>query len=245
MAGGKATLVAWSLVGDLPVDAADGARLQAEGRAARRARRWRGSSSELARIKAHIAEQNLKIVRTPADVDLALKGDPHVVLSVEGASFLDDGLAQLQAAYDQGIRHIQLVHYIRTRSATSRPSSPSTTGCPTFGKKVVQECNRLGILVDLAHCTSGGDAGAGHLQSADGVVAQLGDADPQAALDRCPCAGPATEPGEAQGHRGQGRRGRPVGAALRRRRDARRPTPTGCRRWPTGWARTTSPSAPT
>jgi membrane dipeptidase len=153
MAGGRATLVAWSLVGDMP---------------------WMGVTprgfkqksvpkpgepvtwfqKELARIKAHIAEQGLKIVKGPDDVDLALKGDPHVVLSVEGASFLDDDLAQLQAAYDLGIRHIQLVHYIRNTIGDFQTEQPAHSGLSDHGKKVVQECNRLGILIDLAHSTA-------------------------------------------------------------------------------------------
>ena len=152
LAGGRATLVAWSLVGDLP---------------------WMGITprgfkqksvpkpgetvtwfqAELARVKAHIAEQNLKIVKGPDDVDLALKGDPHVVLSVEGASFLDDDPSQLQAAYDAGIRHIQLVHYIRNTLGDFQTEKPQHGGLSDQGKKVVQECNRLGILVDLAHST--------------------------------------------------------------------------------------------
>ena len=36
---------------------------------------------------------------------------------------------------------------------TSRPRRRSTTGSRELGQQVVQECNRLGILVDLAHCT--------------------------------------------------------------------------------------------
>jgi len=152
LAGGRATLVAWSLVGDLP---------------------WMGITprgfkqksvpkpgetvtwfqAELARVKAHIAEQNLKIVKGPDDVDLALKGDPHVVLSVEGASFLDDDPSQLQAAYDAGIRHIQLVHYIRNTIGDFQTEKPQHGGLSDQGKKVVQDCNRLGILVDLAHST--------------------------------------------------------------------------------------------
>ena len=89
MAGGKATLVAWSLVGDLPW-----MRVTPRGFKQKSVPKpgetvtW--FQAELARVKAHIAEQNLKIVKTPDDIDLALKGDPHVVLSVEGASFLDD-----------------------------------------------------------------------------------------------------------------------------------------------------------
>ena len=152
MADGKATLVAWSLVGDLLWMRPTPRGFKQKGvPKAGETVAW--FQRELARIKAYIAEQNLKIVRTPADVDLALKGDPHVVLSVEGASFVDDDLAQVQAAYDLGIRHIQLVHYISNAIGDFQTERPEHNGLSDFGKKVVQECNRLGILVDLAHCT--------------------------------------------------------------------------------------------
>lgn len=153
MAGGKATLVAWSLVGDLPWMAVTphGFKQKSAPKAGETVT-W--FQAELARVKAHIAEQNLKIVKTPDDIDLALKGVPHVVLSVEGASFLDEGISQLQAAYDMGIRHIQLVHYIRNAIGDFQTERPEHSGLTELGKKVVQECNRLGILVDLAHCTA-------------------------------------------------------------------------------------------
>jgi membrane dipeptidase len=152
MAGGKATLVAWSLVGDLPWMGVTprGFRQKSVPKPGESVT-W--FQKELARVKAHIAEQNLKIVKGPDDVDLALKGDPHVVLSVEGASFLDDDPSQLQAAYDAGIRHIQLVHYIRNTIGDFQTEKPQHGGLSDQGKKVVQECNRLGILVDLAHST--------------------------------------------------------------------------------------------
>ena len=44
----------------------------------------RADGEEFVRVNAHIAEQGLKIVKTAADVDRALAGEPHVVLSVEG-----------------------------------------------------------------------------------------------------------------------------------------------------------------
>jgi membrane dipeptidase len=153
MAGGKATLVAWSLVGDLPwMTVTPHGFKQKSAPKAGETVTW--FQAELARVKAHIAEQNLKIVKTPDDIDLALKGVPHVVLSVEGASFLDEGISQLQAAYDMGIRHIQLVHYIRNAIGDFQTERPEHSGLTELGKKVVQECNRLGILVDLAHCTA-------------------------------------------------------------------------------------------
>ncbi|MGD9805612.1 MAG: dipeptidase [Hyphomicrobiaceae bacterium] len=153
MAGGGATLVAWSLVGDLPwIRSSRGGLKQTGAPKPRAASAW--LDRELVRVKGHLAEQKLKIVQSAADVERALKGEPHVVLAVEGASFLDDGIAGLQRAYDAGIRHVQLVHYVRNAIGDFQTEAPQHQGLTTFGREVVRECNRLGILVDLAHCTS-------------------------------------------------------------------------------------------
>jgi membrane dipeptidase len=152
LAGSNATLVAWSLVGDLLwLRPTPGGLKQKGAPKPGEASAW--FQQELVRMKKHIADQNLKVVRTPADVALALKGDPHVVLSVEGASFLDDDLKHLKMAYDLGIRHIQLVHYVRNTIGDLQTERPEQNGLSAFGRTVVQACNRLGILVDLAHCT--------------------------------------------------------------------------------------------
>jgi|RhiMethySRZTD1v2_1073278.scaffolds.fasta_scaffold12611_3 membrane dipeptidase len=151
MAEGNATLVAWSLVGDLLwMGASPRGFVQKSVPKPGEPEAW--FKRELARIKNHLAEQNLKIALTPADIDAAVKGEPRVVLSVEGASFLDDGMGRLQAAYDEGVRHIQLVHYIRNTIGDFQTENPVHAGLSAAGKKVVEECNRLGILVDLAHC---------------------------------------------------------------------------------------------
>lgn len=152
MAAGNATLVAWSLVGDLLWMG-----LTPRGFAQKAVPKpgetlgW--FERELARIKTHAAQQNLKIVRTAADVDRAVRGEPHVVLAVEGASFIEDDVGRLQAAYDLGVRHLQLVHYIKNSVGDFQTEEPQYGGLTDVGKKVVQECNRLGILVDLAHST--------------------------------------------------------------------------------------------
>ena len=105
----------------------------------------------------------------------------------------------------------------RTRSAISRPRSRAHNGLSDFGKKVVEECNRLGILIDLAHCSDAAVSQALAISKAPMVWSHSSvtrDAKPhwsmpawrarQLSLDR------------RQGHRRQGRRGRPVGAAHRR-----------------------------
>jgi len=159
MAAGNVTLGAWSLVGDIPwLGRSRRGFVQKGTPDGRGAVAW--FQAELDRVKRYLAGQNLKIVRTAADVDLALGGDPHVVLSVEGASFLDDGLGQLQVAYDAGVRHIQLVHYVRNTIGDFQTERPEHGGLTEFGRSVVRECNRLGILVDLAHCTGEAVTGA-------------------------------------------------------------------------------------
>lgn len=73
---------------------------------------------------------------------------------MEGASFIDEDVGRVQTAYDLGVRHLQLVHYIKNSVGDFQTEKPEYGGLTDVGKKVVQECNRLGILVDLAHSTN-------------------------------------------------------------------------------------------
>ena len=149
LAAGNASLVSWTLTGDLlwmdpktykqtgtpkPGDALG----------------W--FDRELGRIKAHVSEQGLKIALKPSDVDAALAGTPHIVLSVEGALFADDA-SRVRHAYNAGIRHLQLVHFVASPLGDHQTDVPVHQGLSQLGKDVIAECNRLGMLVDLAHCT--------------------------------------------------------------------------------------------
>jgi membrane dipeptidase len=148
LADGKATLVSWSMVGDaLWFSARDGYR-QHSIPTVPEVRGW--VRRELARIKAHAAEQKLKLVLKPADVDAALNGDPHIVLSIEGSYFIGDA-ADVGFAYDAGVRHLQLTHFIRGPLGDFQTRPPQHNRLTELGQGVVAECNRLGILVDLAH----------------------------------------------------------------------------------------------
>lgn len=78
---------------------------------------------------------------------------PTVIQSVEGAHFLEGRLDRLGEAYGRGLRHLGLLH----DSDASVPlgdvytNPPRFGGLTAFGTEVIKECNRLGILVDLAH----------------------------------------------------------------------------------------------
>jgi membrane dipeptidase len=152
MADGNATLVSWSLVGDMRWIRPSPTGLRQKG-APKPGDATNWFKEEVARVTAHAREQKIKIATTPADIDRAVGGEPHVVLSVEGASFLDDGIDSLRIAHEAGIRHIQLVHFIRNTIGDFQTEPPEHNGLTAYGQQVIKECNRLGILVDLAHCT--------------------------------------------------------------------------------------------
>jgi membrane dipeptidase len=150
MAAGNASLIAWSLVGDLLwFDV----KTYKEKSAPVRGETFGWFQRELSRIKAHVAEQGVKTVQTSRDIDLALKGTPHVVLSVEGASFIEDDPGRVKVAYNLGVRQLQLVHYTSNSLGDIQTAPGRHNGLSEVGKRVVAECNRAGMLVDLAHCS--------------------------------------------------------------------------------------------
>ena len=84
------------------------------------------------------------------------KHEPTVIQSVEGAHFLEGHLDRIGIAYSRGSRHIGLLH----DSDASVPLGDVYTnpeqwgGLTAFGKDVIRECNRLGILIDLTHASN-------------------------------------------------------------------------------------------
>lgn len=88
--------------------------------------------------------------------DAHKRRQPTVIQSVEGGHFLEGHLDRLGEAYSRGLRHIGLLH----DSDASVPlgdvftNPPRWGGLTAFGAEVIRECNRLGILVDLAHCNT-------------------------------------------------------------------------------------------
>lgn len=107
----------------------------------------------LDRMRSYIETHRLKLVLTAADVDAGIPGAPGVVIASEGADFLEGRIDGLDAAYDKGLRHLQLVHYIRTPVGDFQTKAPVHGGLSAMGKDLVRACNAKGVLVDLAHCT--------------------------------------------------------------------------------------------
>jgi len=82
------------------------------------------------------------------------EGLPSVVLAAEGGDFLEGNLRRLEQARSEGLAHLQLVHYRVSELGDISTERPVHGGLTPFGREVVAACNRLGILVDIAHGTS-------------------------------------------------------------------------------------------
>jgi membrane dipeptidase len=108
------------------------------------------------KLRGYLAEQQLPCAQTVADVDAARAGKPFIVIAAEAADFLEAKLDLLEPAYALGLRHLQLVHYMKSAVGDLQTTMPTHQGLSEFGLQVVKACNRLGILVDLAHCTAEG-----------------------------------------------------------------------------------------
>ena len=89
-----------------------------------------------------------------ADVDRAARdGRTVVLLGCEGGDFLDGDLRRLEEARMAGVTVLTLVHYRVNEIGDVQTEPPVHGGLSRFGRAVVAECSRLGIVVDCAHAS--------------------------------------------------------------------------------------------
>lgn len=92
------------------------------------------------------------MVRTAAAVRAAHRaGRIASLIGVEGGGQIDESLSVLRAYHALGAGYLTLTHSRGTGWADSATDAPNHGGLTDFGRKVVRELNRLGMLVDLSH----------------------------------------------------------------------------------------------
>lgn len=97
-------------------------------------------------------------VLTTADVDRAgTDGKIGVLLTIEDGGVLGDRLENVQRVYDMGVRLITLTwnHPNAIGFPHSKDPGAMDKGLTPFGREVVGEMERLGMVVDLSHCSDG------------------------------------------------------------------------------------------
>lgn len=111
-----------------------------------------------------LARNGMRRALTVADLKAAhATKTPIAIQDCEGAQWIEGHLERIAEAYKRGLRHMQLLHQMHDLVAPlggvqqlvvppgSTQKAPAVTGLTAFGAEVIRECNRLGIVVDMAH----------------------------------------------------------------------------------------------
>ena len=89
---------------------------------------------------------------TADDVEAAFdSGKIGSLIGIEGGHSIDNSLGALRMFYRLGARYMTLTHFKNVDWADSCTDEPKVDGLSEFGREVVREMNRLGMLVDLSH----------------------------------------------------------------------------------------------
>ena len=109
---------------------------------------------QLTVIEQAIERDDLLAIRAPADAERTrTTGRPGILVGCEGGDVLEGNVERLQELYAGGVRLIQLVHYRVNELGDIQTEDPVHAGLTPFGAEAIRTCNRLGIIVDVAHAT--------------------------------------------------------------------------------------------
>jgi len=118
------------------------------GEAVRRTLQMRDAMQSL--FDAH--PDQIELATTAADVRrIAGTGRIAAVLTVEGGHQIADDLAILRMYHRLGVRSMTLTHFRNNNWVDSSTDRPRHGGLADFGRQVVREMNRLGMIVDVSH----------------------------------------------------------------------------------------------
>lgn len=94
----------------------------------------------------------IQLAITAADIERIVKaGKVSAFLTIEGGHQIADDLAVLRMYFKLGIRSMTLTHSRNNNWADAATDKPAHNGLTGFGKEVVREMNRLGMVVDVSH----------------------------------------------------------------------------------------------
>jgi membrane dipeptidase len=109
---------------------------------------------QLEAIRRAVAVAGAQLATSAAEVDRAARdGRTVVLLGCEGGDFLEGDLRRLEEARADGVTVLTLVHYRVNQIGDVQTERSAHGGLSRFGREVVTECNRLGVVVDCAHAS--------------------------------------------------------------------------------------------
>ena len=110
---------------------------------------------DLVKAMAQRYPADLQMAYTAADIRRIHKsGRIASLIGIEGGHQINNSLAVLRQMYDLGARYMTLTHTSNTAWADSATDAPRHHGLSPFGREIVKEMNRMGMLVDLSHVSA-------------------------------------------------------------------------------------------
>jgi membrane dipeptidase len=107
---------------------------------------------EAVRRQVTLHPNDLALATTAAEVRSAFAAHKIAVLmGVEGGHMINDDLKNVDKFASLGVRYMTLTHMVNTDWADSSTDKPAHNGLTDFGKQVVVEMNRVGVMVDVSH----------------------------------------------------------------------------------------------
>jgi membrane dipeptidase len=96
--------------------------------------------------------KDMVLARTADDVRRArAQGKIAALMGVEGGHMIGNDIRVVRIFADLGVRYMTLTHFYNDEWADSSTDKPAHNGLTDFGKDVVREMNRQGIVVDISH----------------------------------------------------------------------------------------------
>ena len=101
-------------------------------------------------VKKH--SNDMVLARTADDVRRAhAQGKIAALMGVEGGHMIGNDIRMVRIFADLGVRYMTLSHFYNDEWADSSTDKPAHNGLTDFGKDIVREMNRQGIIVDISH----------------------------------------------------------------------------------------------
>ncbi len=115
---------------------------------------WKEYQRQLGALKELLTTVPATLATKPADLDRAVTSKKVAAfLACEGGEFLEGDPGRLEPMHADGIRSLQLVHYVPNILGDLQTAPAQHNGLSAAGKAVVKRMNQLGMVVDVAHAS--------------------------------------------------------------------------------------------
>ena len=106
------------------------------------------------RRQADLYPDKVLLARSANDIRSAHSaGKIALLMAIEGGHMINNDLDVLRNYAKLGVRYMTLTHMVNTGWADSSTDKPGHNGLTDFGKEVIREMNRLGMMVDVSHAS--------------------------------------------------------------------------------------------